>query len=421
VRGFRLESFPMIFSRTIRAMILGLAGVALIGTSAAVPPPRAEAATLPGDLLVFSGWPSHINRATTVAEAAADFGRYDFVVLGGGIEDPSHPDHARTKAVLAHPAMAGTRVFGYVNLGVTNGELTLAEVRRRVDLWQAVGADGIQLDAIGYDWGVTRARQNAAIEYVHSLGMPVVANGWFADDVFGDDVDPTYNPSGTPTLLGASDFYMSESYYVRLGEYQNYADWYPKAEKIAAYQAQLGFSVLSVTTNNSADVFSSELFGAAWNAAAEYGHVAIGWGEYLFSADDNQAPYRPRPAASGEPQVVCDNRAVTIIGTPGPDRLVGTEHPDVIAGLPGADVILGAGGNDRICGGGGNDRISGGDGRDRLFGGVGADRLFGDRGNDRLFGQGGNDFLPGGPGIDRARGGRGVDTCDAEYTFTCEA
>ena len=418
----------MILSRSVRATVLGIAVLGLIGASAAVPSSPAVAATPPGSLLVFSGWPSHVNGALTVAEAAAELGRYDLIVLGGGIENPSHPDHARTKAALAQPAMAGTLVFGYVNLGVTNGKLTLPQVRQAVNRWQAIGADGIQLDAMGYDFHVTRARQNAAVDYVHSLGMPVVANVWFPEDVFSDDVDPDWNPGGTPTKLGAADYYMFESYWIRLGvppSVDSSTGWTPqywldKAELVATYQAELGFSILSVTTNSPADVYSQGLFDAAWDKAAEYGHVATGWGEYLFSANDSLAPYRPRPAASGETQAVCGGQPVTIIGTPGPDRLMGTEHPDVIAGLGGADVILGGAGGDLICGNAGNDTIRGGDGADRLWGGGGADELFGDARNDRLFGQGGADRLFGGPGVDRAAGGPQTDLCEAERTFTCE-
>jgi len=416
--------------RTFRLIVLGVVGLALMGASATVPPAPADAAAPPGELLVFSGWPSRINGAPTPALAAAEYSRYDFVVLGGGVELASHPDHAATAAVLASPVMADTLVFGYVNLGVTNGGLTLPQVRQRIDQWKALGAAGIQLDAFGYDWGVTRARQNAAVEYVHSLGMPVLANGWVPADAFDDAVDPDFNPNGTPPLLGPRDYYMFESYWIRLGvppTADSANGWTPgyfqdKVDRLAAYQAELGFSIVSVTTNNPNDIFSLALFHETWQRAAADGHLATGWGEYLFSANDGLAPYRPRPAAGGEVQVTCGGLAVTILGTPGADRLVGTQHPDVIAGLEGPDVIAGGLGNDVICGNAGNDTIRGGDGADRLLGGVGADSLFGDTGNDRLLGQGGDDILQGGLGAhDVARGGPATDTCDAEVELTCEA
>jgi hypothetical protein len=431
----------MTSSRSFRAVILSVAVLALAGANAGVQPGQADAATPPGSLLAFFGYPSKINGATTVAEAANEFGRYDFVILPGttknpqtgvvrvGVEDPSHPDHAATVAIIAHPAMAGTFVIGYVNLGVSNGGFTMEQLKQRVDQWRAMGVDAIQFDAMGYDWEVTRERQNAAVDYVHSLGMPVVANAWRPEHAFGTAIDTLYNPTGAPSHLGAGDFYMYESYWVRLGREPNPSDpdfwtyeyWLDKTQLVAAYQATLGFSILSVTTNTPADVFSQQLFNAAWQKAAEYGHRATGWGQYLFAADDNLAPYRPRPAASGEVQAVCGGLPATIIGTPGADRLSGTEHPDVIAGLDGPDVISGLGGDDVICGGAGQDTIYGGAGKDRLLGGAGGDSLFGDAANDRLLGQGGDDILQGGLGNnDVARGGPLTDICVAEQVFACE-
>ncbi len=58
--------------------------------------------------------------------------------------------------------------------------------------------------------------------------------------------------------------------------------------------------------------------------------------------------------------------ALTVRGTPGPDRLVGTQTPDELFGLAG---------NDRLRGLGGEDLLSAGPGRDQLSGGPGADRL----------------------------------------------
>ena len=58
--------------------------------------------------------------------------------------------------------------------------------------------------------------------------------------------------------------------------------------------------------------------------------------------------------------------ALTLRGTPGPDRIVGSQAMDELYGLAG---------NDRIRGLGGSDLLSGGAGRDFLFGGSGGDRL----------------------------------------------
>jgi hypothetical protein len=316
-----------------------------------------------------------------------------------------------------------------------------------------LGADAILFDAFGYDFGVTRERQNDAVGYAHSLGMPVMANAWAPADAFGSTADPDHNPLGLATLLGAGDYYLSESYRIRLGEYQPEELWRIKADLLAAYRAELGFSVLSVTTNAPSDVYSEEKFFEAWEAAAAYGHLATGWGEYLFSADDGLAPYRARPAPTDPPPpapglppdpvtlpspaeegdggidlpAMCRGEQATVVGTAGDDRLIGTDGPDIIAGLGGNDVIDGLGGDDLICGGGGDDVIRAGPGDDRLVGGPGSDDLWGDAGadvvqgggagdrliggpeDDVLKGNGGDDLLQGGEGNDRLAGGAGAD------------
>lgn len=257
------------------------------------------AGVAPGSLLIYYGWPSGINGAFAVTAAAAEFAAYDDVVLGDGLELATHPDHANTVAIIAQVhATATTRVFGYIDLGVSTQNFTLAEIGLRVDAWQATGADGVFFDDFGYDFQVTRARQNAAVALAHARGLPVVANGWNPDDVFGAAIDPVANPDGAPTALGAGDFYLSESFQVAIGEYQDEAAWFAKAEAVAAYRAQLGFDVLAVTTNDAANAYDAAKFAYAWYSALLCGYASVGWGEHLFAATTGVAPYRERPAAA---------------------------------------------------------------------------------------------------------------------------
>jgi Ca2+-binding RTX toxin-like protein len=175
--------------------------------------------------------------------------------------------------------------------------------------------------------------------------------------------------------------------------------------------------------------------------------------------------------AGGSQAATCLGKRVTIVGTPGNDRLVGGAKRDVILagdgddavdGGVGRDVICGGEGNDTLGGAGGSDELSGDNGNDRLDGGAGLDyavyenspegvsvdlsrgaatgwgtdalstieALIGSRSSDRLTGNGranyfaglegddditaggGNDYLDGGRGRDRLKGGKGFDTVD---------
>jgi hypothetical protein len=249
----------------------------------------------PKKLLIYYGWPSSINATFSVPLAAAEFGQYDYVVLAAGLEQASHPDHQNTVDIMAAAATAGVTFFGYVDLGVTTNNYSPAEIEARVDLWLAAGADGIFFDDFGYDFLTGRDRQNAAVDYAHGQGMPVVANAWVPADAFDAAVDASLNPGGAATTLGSGDFYLYESHQIILGGYESEGNWQSKATALAGYQSALGFSILSITTNDSDNGYDENAFWYAWYSALIYGHAATGWGEYNFSAASAQAPLRARP------------------------------------------------------------------------------------------------------------------------------
>ncbi len=248
----------------------------------------------PGELLVYYAWPSVINGATSIDQAAAALGQYDYVILGDGLQIDTHPDYANTVAIIAHPEMVNTKVFGYVDLGVTTQNLSETEYKLRMLWWSDIGADGIFLDDFGYDFGVTRDRQNDAVDFAHALPVPVIVNAWDPDHAFARTADPTYNPRETRAALQAGDFYFSESFMVQEGAFVDGAFWREKAGKIDRYRRSFGIEVLSVTTPGAA--YDEAQFHYAWHAALIDGHTATGWGEPSFSSVDAVAPYRARPS-----------------------------------------------------------------------------------------------------------------------------
>jgi Ca2+-binding RTX toxin-like protein len=126
---------------------------------------------------------------------------------------------------------------------------------------------------------------------------------------------------------------------------------------------------------------------------------AIGRGGVCLSFDQRGAPRTDCDSGAYE-LVLCLDRPVTIVGTPGDDDLSGGLQRDVFLGLGGDDVFQGSLNVDRACGGKGDDR---------LIGGPGEDQLTGYRGRDVLLGESGDDLLIGGPGADICRGGDGQD------------
>ena len=82
-------------------------------------------------LCIFYGWPSAFDGARSPDEAAAKLGRYQVVVVGGGLEQAEHGDHAATRQIIDQLREAGTEVYGYVALGATTG-YTTSQIKKRI-------------------------------------------------------------------------------------------------------------------------------------------------------------------------------------------------------------------------------------------------------------------------------------------------
>jgi hypothetical protein len=258
----------------------------------------------PKKLLIYYSYPSSLNYPTNgynLDYVSNDLMQYDYVILGENLELSTHSDHNNTILILNKMANSSTKVFGYIDLGVSTRNHSLQTIQQRVNAWKAMGVHGIFFDDFGYDFLVSRQRQNDAVSYVHGQGLKVVANGWNPDDVFGSNINATYNPSGIPTILNSSDFYLSESYLIREWNYEpDPNSWQVKADKLRNYQQSIGFKIFSVTTNNMSNQqnYDTNRFDYAWYGAVINNHEAVGWGEYLFSCCGSInaiSPFRIRP------------------------------------------------------------------------------------------------------------------------------
>lgn len=266
----------------------------------------AGASARPGRLLVYYGYPSLINGANgNVATAAGQFSQYSHVVLGDGLQAAAHPDHGKTQQIIAHPLVASTKFFGYIDLGVSTQNLSIAVIDQRAAAWAAMGVDGVLLDDFGYDYGVTRERQNAAVLAVRSHGLTVIANAFRVEDAFAS-IPSGANPGGVAPVLNQQDFYLYESHQVRLGVREDELAWWGKSTAIRQYRYYVGFGLLSVTTPADSGAFDATLWNYAWFSAALFDHTATGWGEKWYGASNSQAPSRVPPAADDTPFLAID-------------------------------------------------------------------------------------------------------------------
>lgn len=232
-----------------------------------------------------------------LAAAVEVFKDYDLVVFGDGLQDPAHPDHANTSAIIAGLKTPPnvTAVYGYIPIGVTTSNLSSEEIQGRGEAWAAMGTAGIFVDEAGYAFGVSRLRQNEVVEAIHLQGLGAFINAFDPDDVFSRNVHPL-NPDGLAALLGPADIYLHESFQIILGEFQDPNFWASKSDRALAYQNEFGTRMAAVTTVPPARPdFEALKFEYAWWSALRYGFDAVGWGEPDYSAGDNSLPFRPRP------------------------------------------------------------------------------------------------------------------------------
>lgn len=256
----------------------------------------------PQDLLIYYGWPSGFNAHWDNEKVAQDMARYGLVVLGAGLEDPTHGDHANTQAIMTrvqalNPAC---KVFGYVTV---NQDLT--SFQGKVDQWDAMGANGIFLDEAGYDYGKTRAEFNERVEYVHgrTTAKLAFANAWNLDHVLGTVDDPNFpnsqfNPSEDPSALTNLDWALLESFAVNTmsyaNDYEDKAQWAARAVQMLGLRAQFGVNMAGVAVIKDDDAAAQDLFDFAFVAALEASLDAAGSSDENYGSSSGKATHWQR-------------------------------------------------------------------------------------------------------------------------------
>jgi hypothetical protein len=214
------------------------------------------------------------------------------VIFGAGLEDPSHGDHQNTKDIITG-LQPTTEVYGYINAEDTN-----TKNWGSIDKWTDMGVAGIFCDNFGYDWDVDRDRQNVLVEYTHYKGLKAFVNAWDPDDVFDNSVHETKNPLGKEHMMTADDWYLSESFQIINGEFQDPSFWKEKSNKMVNYKDSIGTKMAIVTTTDDSP-FDQDKWDYAYYSCVLYGFDAAGWGEENFSAVSAKLPWREKKNIKG--------------------------------------------------------------------------------------------------------------------------
>lgn len=217
-------------------------------------------------LLIFYAPPNIINGQFSDAYASGVLSRYDDIVLGTGLQDPSSPYYASTTAIISsiYNFSPNSIVWGYIDCGVTTGNFSLAALQTQIDQWIAIGAKGIFCDVIGYAYHVPRSRQNAIINYIHSKGVGAFLNVFNPDEVLSSAVDTTYNPAGTASSANSTDVLLLESWVFNSDAYPSpfyttFSDIKTRADAARTYRTNIGIRIYATNIMSHNDHNYSQL------------------------------------------------------------------------------------------------------------------------------------------------------------------
>ena len=238
----------------------------------------------PATLAIYYGYPSLINgAASNITAAAAEFGAYDIIVLGDGLEFPDHPDHESTHRILdmRRRTMRPAEVFGYVALGHPSDDTAFIE--RRVRLWARMGVTGIFYDEAGRDFGVTVDRITYAIGAAREHRLAVCFNAFDLSAIEEGLHDPDASAH-----LSSDDAILVESFGIRLSKRQSLTETAQRMGAVEALRRLSGVRVFGTTTTVADATVDARDRAFVRQLAEQFRLDALGWGDPEYAAKDSQ-------------------------------------------------------------------------------------------------------------------------------------
>lgn len=260
----------------------------------------------PKDLLIYYGWPNSFNSAQNSwnnENVAQDMAKYKMIVLGDGVQDPSHGDYSNTEVIIPRVKALNpeTLIFGYVTT-----DQSLANFKTKTDQWDDLEVDGILLDESGYDFGRTRSEFNERVDYVHGKTYSNIAfaNAWNTDHILGTTNDPsypnsTYNSSGAESNLTSTDWILLESFPINTTSYTNgfesASDWDTRGTKFQGLRNTYHVNFAGVGTISNDHANGVCLFEFGYISALMWSLEAYGTSDTSYGASSAAVKFWTRP------------------------------------------------------------------------------------------------------------------------------
>jgi hypothetical protein len=260
----------------------------------------------PRDLLVYYGWPSAFNTLGSNEAVAKEMARYGLIVLGAGLQDPTHGDYANSSAIITRIKQLNPKalIFGYVATTEVIGTF-----QTKVGQWNTLGVHGIFMDMAGYDYGTNRADFNTRVDYVHGRSSANVCfvNAWNADHVLGTANDASYpnttwNPGLVASSLTTTDWYMLESFpinttaYSANAGYEAKADWAARGVKAVGLRTIYGVNMAALGMIDNASATGQALFNFLFISALQFSLDGVGSSDTSYASGSAAVYWWARPS-----------------------------------------------------------------------------------------------------------------------------
>jgi hypothetical protein len=256
--------------------------------------------------LVYYGWPSVFNALGSNEAVAKEMARYGLIVLGAGLQDPSHGDYANTQIIISRikALNPSALIFGYV--ATTE---VIATFQTKVGQWNTLGVHGIFFDVAGYDYGTNRADFNTRVDYVHGLATANLCfvNAWNMDHIIGTTNDASYpnstfNPGLVASNLTETDWYLLESFPVNTtafsgnAGYEAKVEWAARGVKAIGHRATYGINLAALGVIDNASSSGQALFNFLFISSLEFSLEASGSSDTNYASGSAAVYFWNRPS-----------------------------------------------------------------------------------------------------------------------------
>jgi len=258
--------------------------------------------TRPSDLLIYYGYPNSFNSGVNVwnnEKVAQDMAKFRLVVLGDGVQNPTHPDYSNSEIIIprVQALNPNTLVFGYVS-----ANQSFSNFKTKVNQWRDLNIDGIFIDEAGYDFGVTREQFNQRVDFVHADDLSggtdtsellVFANAWNTNHILGTENDvtypnSTYNSDLVESSLTQNDWILMESFPINTTSftqgYESVSSWVTRGLRLLSLRYTYGVNFAGVGVINNGNGSGQSLFNFGFISALMWSLGAFGTSDTSYGA-----------------------------------------------------------------------------------------------------------------------------------------